>query len=114
MITSSAYDRTVRAQETVDAKVRLAARAFHANTAADAYFLVAFIAMLAASFANQSTAFTVVTVGAYYRAIRTQTTRIAKIFFATCALVASSAIHADVIVTLGTMFTATETKIGAT
>ena len=113
MITTGANDRAVRTQKTLDAKIRFAPGALHAKTAAFTYFFITFVAMLSASFANQSTIIAMVTTGAYDRAIRTQIASITKIFFASGALVAPAAVGTNIIVTLGTMFTAIGTQIGA-
>ena len=112
MITSGAYYSTARTQQTVDAEIFLAACALHANTAVNTYFFVTFVAMLAASFANQSTVITMVTRGANYSATRTQITIITKIFVTACTLVAHTAVGTDILVTLGTTFSATLAQIG--
>ena len=113
MITRSAYYSTTRTQQTVYAKISLSACAFHANTAVFAYLFVTFVAMLSASFANQSAVIAMVTRGANYSASGTQITIITKIFFAARALVARTAVGTNTIVTLGTMLSATRTQIGA-
>ena len=113
MITTGAYDRAIRTQKTFYAKIRLAAGALHAKTATFTYLFVTFVAMLSASLANQSTAVTMPATGANDRATRTQITGITEIFFTTGTLVAFAALRADVIVTLGTMLSATRTQIGA-
>ena len=68
--------------------------------------------MLSALFANQSAVFTMVTTGAYYRAIGTQITGIAKIRLAACAIIAHAAVYAELIVTHRTMLVAFGTEIG--
>ena len=71
MITRSAYYSTIRTQQTLDAKIRLAAGTLHAKTAVFTYLIVTFVAMLSASFANQGTAITMATTDANDRATRT-------------------------------------------
>ena len=113
MITTGAYYSTTRTQQTVYTKISLAACAFHANTAVFAYLFVTFVAMLSALFADQSAAFTMVASGANYRAIRAQITSITKIFFAARALVAHTAVNAELTVTIRTMLVAFGTEFGA-
>ena len=100
MVTRSANYCTTRTQKTIDAKIRLATCAVHTKTAVNANFFVTFVAMLSASFADQSTVITMVTRSANYSATRTQITRITKIFFAACTLVTRTAVGTNVIVTL--------------
>ena len=113
MVTRSANYSATRTQQTFYAKISLAACAFHANTAVFAYLFVTFVAMLSALFANQSAVFTMVTRGANYCAIRTQITRIAKIFFATGAINAHAAVNAKFIGTYRATLVAFRTEFGA-
>ena len=106
-------DSTIRTQKTFDTKIRFAPCALHAKTAAFTYFFVTFVAMLSTLFANQSTVFTMVATGANDRAIRTQITSITKIFFPSGAIIAHTAVTAELIVTLRTMFVAFRTEFGA-
>ena len=106
-------DGAVRAQQTFYAKIRLAARAVHTNTAAFTYFFVTFVAMLTALFANQSTIFAMVTRGANDRAIRTQIASITEIRFTARAIIAHTAVNAEFIVALRTMLVAFGTEFGA-
>ena len=69
--------------------------------------------MFSATFADQSAVVTVVTRGADNSATRTQIAIVTKIFFATGAIVAHTAVGANIIVTLRTTFSATGTQIGA-
>ena len=62
--------------------------------------------MLSASLAHVRTVLALITSGAQYRAIRTQITRITKVFDTTCAIVAFSAFHAKIIVAFVAMLSA--------
>ena len=60
--------------------------------------------MLSAPLAHVRTVFALITSSAHYSAIRTQKTSVTEVFNTACAIVATTAFNAKIIVALGTMF----------
>ena len=85
-MSAQAHDRAVIAQHTSIAKTFFVARALVATSAIFANVIATFRAVLSAIGTKDGTIFAMVTSGAYYRAVRTQSTFDAKIRFAACAL----------------------------
>ena len=108
LITSGAHYRAIRAQKTRITKIFDPACALVAFSAFNAKIVVALVATLIAIVTERRTTRTM-PAQAHDRAVIAQKTSIAKTFFTACALVASPAVFADIIATLGATFSAIRT-----
>ena len=105
LITSGAHYGAIRAQKTRITKIFDPACTLVAFSAFNAKIVVAFVAMLSAISAERR-AIRTTSAQAHYRAVIARKTSIAKTFFEACALVATSAVYANVIATFGASLSA--------